>query len=53
MPELVEKIKSLMRQENGEMNRFLAVKKFDTKHFIVYWKYPLMGFDSVIFQINN
>ena len=53
MTELVEKIRSLMRQENGEMNRFIAVKNFDKDHIIIYWKYPLMGYDSVIFVKNN
>lgn len=48
-----DKIRNLLRQENGEMNRIISCKKFDAKHFIIYWKYPLMGYDSIVFQINN
>lgn len=50
---IVDKIRDLLRQENGEMNRFIAIKNFDQNHIIVYWKYPLMGFDSIIFSKNN
>ena len=50
---IVDKIKDLLRQENGEMNRFVAIKEFDKKHFIIFWKYPIAGYDSIICQKNN
>ena len=50
---LVDKIKELLTQENGEMNRFIAVKNFDKTHFIAFWKYPIVGYDSIIYPKNN
>ena len=50
---IVDKIKDLLRQENGEMNRFVAIKTFDKKNFITFWKYPIAGYDSIIYQKNN
>ena len=50
---IVDKIKDLLTQENGEMNRIIMVKNFDKKHFIAFWKYPIIGYDSIIYQKNN
>lgn len=50
---IVDKIKELLTQENGEINRFVAIKDFDKKHFIVFWKYPIAGYNSIICQKNN
>lgn len=53
MPELVEKMRSLLRQETGEMNRIIAIKKFDQKNLIAHWRYKIVGFDALIFDKNN
>ena len=50
---IANKIKDLLRQENGEMNRIVIIKKIDFNHLIAHWKYPIAGFNALIFDKNN
>ena len=50
---IAEKIKELLTQENGDINRIVAIKKFDYNNLIAHWKYPIAGFNALIFDKNN
>ena len=50
---IAEKTRKILTQKNGEMNRIIAIKKFDENHLIAHWRYPIAGFDALIFDKNN
>lgn len=50
---IAEKLRELLTQPNGEMNRIIGIKKHDKDHIIVHWRFPIAGFDALICPKNN
>lgn len=50
---IVEKVRELLTQENGEMNRIIGIKDYDKSHIIIHWRFPIVGFDALICPKNN
>ena len=53
MPGIVEKLREVLTQENGEINRIIAIKKFDFNHLIAHWRFPIVGINALIYDKNN
>ena len=53
MNSLADKMREVLTQKNGEMNRIIAIKKYNENLLIAHWRYPIVGINALIFDKNN
>lgn len=46
-------IKEFLTQEDGQMNKFVAISSVDKDHIAVHWKFPIAGITTIICPKDN